>query len=556
MGVFVPVCIVQGGKSLYAFTVTRAYKERTNTKVYMLVKSNENPSHTLENLTWTPVSVISAQGFVEVQILGDSRGHNCAFDVDTGVFTLFYRDYSFLYNPTMTGIQYTPPGASGGNPQPPTNALVGSGTWRNVTFPPDYHWERIGHNRLTNYRDPQSNKTYLMHVVNNSTDIYVATLDPVTMTMKQGPSWTPSQMRDYHFSPQSINIISQNIYVMTQNVSLHDAVTLQQFPINGADPTSPPSQTTALNFNGTQTQCSGPTKAHILLNFRENPLMICEINPPTAISQVNGTELVILPGITAGGIDEWQTSVIEVVDMPPTVPYLIYQDMDNNIFTVALSGPYAGTKIFSKNMTVAEDYGDNAPPTVTNGSDGPISDWGSGLGKSGSKSSTGAIVGGVCAVVVVVIAVLGFMYYRRRRQLNNHQGIDKAKPNSSDSSSPTAAAAVTEPHLTQSWNQEPMQQVQPPPLQYLQDRLKVNARTKVKWEYRLQSVVVVSALAFVYCRRAYGNMKRVKDNDESNKILQPLNEQPKPLIPITKKPNTHHRSHFNKQRHNRRKHEN
>jgi hypothetical protein len=194
MGVFVPVCIVQGGTFLYAFAVTRAYKERTNSKVYMLVKSNENPSHTLEDLTWTPVSVISTEGYVEVKILGDSRGHNCAFDVDTGVFTLFYRDYFVEYRPVMAGIQYIPPGASGGNPQPPTNALLGSGTWRNVTFPPDYQWESIGRSRLTNYKDPQSNKTQLMHVINNSSDIYVATLDPVTMTMKQGPSWTPIEV--------------------------------------------------------------------------------------------------------------------------------------------------------------------------------------------------------------------------------------------------------------------------------------------------------------------------------------------------------------------------
>ncbi|KAI8355261.1 hypothetical protein B0O80DRAFT_448875 [Mortierella sp. GBAus27b] len=116
-------------------------------------------------------------------------------------------------------------------------------------------------------------------------------------------------------------------------------------------------------------------------------------------------------------------------------------------------------------MTVAEDYGDYPPPSF-DGSDGAIPGWGSGLGKGGSKSSTGAIVGGVCAVVVVVVAALGVLYHRRRRRQWNNQGIDRAKPNSPDSSLPTTTAAAGR-HSTQSWNQEPVQQDQPP-LQYLE----------------------------------------------------------------------------------------
>jgi hypothetical protein len=173
-------------------------------------------------------------------------------------------------------------------------------------------------------------------------------------------------------------------------------------------------------------------------------------------------ELTMLPGI-AGGIDQSSVSAIDIVDVPP-VPYLIYQDTKRGVFSVPLSGQFAGIKISAKkNMTVAEDYGDYPPP-----SDGAIPGWGSGLGKGESKSSTGAIVGGVCAVVVVVVAALGILYYRRRRQWNDHQGIDRAKPNSPDSSLPTTTAAVAAGrHSTQSWNQEPMQQDQPP-LQYLE----------------------------------------------------------------------------------------
>ncbi|KAI8355263.1 hypothetical protein B0O80DRAFT_486605 [Mortierella sp. GBAus27b] len=478
MGVFVPFCIIQGGKSLYAFTKTRAYTDKSYIMVYMLVKSNESPSHTLEDLTWTPVSVIQTSGYAELRSADELLDHNCAFDVDTGVFTLFHK--SVGGSSSAAGMQYFPPGTSGGNPSPPTNALLGSGTWRNVTFPPDYKWIMSSRSRLWNYKDPQSNKTQLMHVYNNRTDVYVATLDPVTMTMIQGPSWTSDQVPGWTptmakgFSPRSINANSHSFYILALNDTAWawDRPSLYQFPINSANLTSPSSETPTLRtLNGTTTQCSGLSGDYYLFNFRENPLMVCGRNSST-ITLVNGTgtEPTMLPGMTGTGVNEWYVGVFEVVDIPPAVPYLIYQDTKRNFFSVPLSGQSAGAKFYpKKNMTVTENYGDNLPPWITLAPDTPLSDWGSGRSKDdGSKSSTGAIVGGVCAVVVVVIAVFGFLYYRRRRQWNNHQGSDKAKSNSSDSSSPTAAAGATGPHLTQSWNQEPMQQVQPPPLQYLQ----------------------------------------------------------------------------------------
>ncbi|KAG0226412.1 hypothetical protein BGX31_007301 [Mortierella sp. GBA43] len=381
MGLFVPSCITQGGKSLYAFTTTSAYSDRTSTKVYMLVKSNENPSYTLEDLTWTPMSVIPTVGYTEIKYSEALRDHNCAFDVDTGVFTLFHQAYNgnFSY---PAGMQYIPSDASGGgSSQPSTNALFGSGTWRNVTFPPDYKWLASRPNRLFNYKDSQS-KTHLMHVYNNVTEVYVATLDPTTMIMNQGPAW------------------------------------------NTLDHTTTP------------------------------------------VTLLNGTELTMLTGII-GGAQGTKATVFEVVDVP-SIPYLIYQGQDkqHTFFSAALSGPSAGAKVYAKtNMTVAENYGDY-PSTVTNGPNGPLTDWGSGLG--GSKNSAGAIAGGVCAVVVVVIAVLGFLYYRRRRrqqQGNHRQGLVKATPNGFDSSLPTAPGAGA----AQSLDQKPMQQVQPlPPLQSLQ----------------------------------------------------------------------------------------
>jgi hypothetical protein len=157
--------------------------------VYMLVKSNENPSHTLNNLIWTPVSVISTMGYTEVDTSGPLLRYNCAFDVDTGVFTLFHMALNAEYTSSPAGMQYVPLGANDGNAKPPTNAYVGTGTWRNVTFPPDYQWPKAGPSRLFYYKDTQ-NKSHLMHVYHNSSNVYVAALDPVAMTMHQGPSWT------------------------------------------------------------------------------------------------------------------------------------------------------------------------------------------------------------------------------------------------------------------------------------------------------------------------------------------------------------------------------
>ncbi|KAG0226411.1 hypothetical protein BGX31_007300 [Mortierella sp. GBA43] len=441
MGVFVPLCVVRAGKSLYAFTKTRYYHDRTYTKVYMLAKSNENPSYTLDDLTWTAVSVIPSDGYIAfdpVPTFGNARNTKCAVDVDTGVFTVFNlaRRGPAVSDFVAVGMQYFPPGASGGNPQPPADTVFGTGIWRNITFPPDYHLTIISSSQLFNYKD-SSGKMQLMHVFNNRTDFYVATLDPVTMTMNQGASWTtniPGWAPTWvDFDPLYINVMSQSIYVLSRSYALLPTTTLYQFPLNSANPASPLSQPIARNYDGTLTGCEGYSDNFFLLNYRENPLLVCEKTRPTTITLINGAEIAMRTQITEGGFDGWLVNAIEVVDNPPAVPYVIYQDMNTRFFSVPISGQFAGVKFnATRNMTVMEDYGDGPPKTIPTGHNNGRSDSGS----DKSSSSTGAIAGGVCAAVVVIVAALGFLYYRRRRSsrrgLNNHQDIGKTEIESSD----------------------------------------------------------------------------------------------------------------------------
>lgn len=178
---------------MLAFARTLLYKDRTTSSpVYVLVKSNENPSHTLEDLAWSLVSVIQTAGYPEIEPHSPMDTYPCAVD-DTGVFSIFYFDLDASPTPrSPVGMQYYPSRNSGSS-QPAPNTLVGNGVWKNVTFPADYHWQTSAQTTLFNFKDPE-NKNHLVHAYLNTPrydNFYVSTLDSVTMTMNQGPTaWT------------------------------------------------------------------------------------------------------------------------------------------------------------------------------------------------------------------------------------------------------------------------------------------------------------------------------------------------------------------------------
>lgn len=176
MGFFIPACVTTDSVRFFAFGRTKYNGEGKD--IYLLVKSNDNPDYTLKNLTWIPVSAVPTAGLNALIETPTFNSYSCTID-DTGVFSIVGFD---LINIHTNGLQYQPSATDGSSAN-----LYGSGAWKNITMPKDYSWDYGYQSALFSFKDSLGKNT-LMHAFSNrfGTSVYVAALDPVSMTMIQG----------------------------------------------------------------------------------------------------------------------------------------------------------------------------------------------------------------------------------------------------------------------------------------------------------------------------------------------------------------------------------
>ncbi|KAK3807614.1 MAG: hypothetical protein J3Q66DRAFT_417510 [Benniella sp.] len=364
-----------------------------------------------------------------------ARNYDRPGNDDTGVFTVLFLD-AMDERLGPVGMQYQPLGISG-TPSSSFGTVLDDGIWRNVTFPLNYHWVWTATSTIFNYKDAQ-NKNHLMHAVRNRTDIWVSTLDSATMIMVQGAS--PWNFTIDGIFPSAMGSNGKSLFAMTD---FFGQGILYELQINNAS-TAPTVLAKAHNIGDTKNGCKaadnvfiGPLGAGIVLYCQDS------VDGTGLVATFNGTNSTLLPPLVGrlqglAGI----YSMSPVASSP--IPFVFLHDMWGT-YSIPLGGNLNGVWINGKNnVSVTEDFGDVAPALPTTGNHGPISDWGSKLGKPNGKKNAG-IIGGVCAVVVVVLAVLGFLLYRRKRQfqrISGGGGLEKHIP------APAPSSAAT-PQLTQ-----------------------------------------------------------------------------------------------------------
>ncbi|KAG0226946.1 hypothetical protein BGX31_007136 [Mortierella sp. GBA43] len=171
-------------------------------------------------------------------------------------------------------------------------------------------------------------------------------------------------------------------------------------------------------YNATDISTVNPLCKEFLLKANgDNVTIFNSQTVPAQTFTFGSTGFTRLPSVGAQMTSASGTFFATIANSSP-VPFMYFKDELKTVYSIPLSGPSAGLIIKAQSeISIKEPYGSN-PPSPSQ-STGPISTWGSDLGRSDNHGgNTGAIVGGVCAAVVVVIAALGFVFYRRKRQSN------------------------------------------------------------------------------------------------------------------------------------------
>ncbi|KAF9911398.1 hypothetical protein BX616_010604 [Lobosporangium transversale] len=178
-----PACVVTDGTSLYALAIGTSRTtppSSPNDAHYVLVKSNPNPSPDLSDISWTPVSVIRNEGLNDIETPDANPARACHIDETSKVFTVLssrsrtektWRTYD-----VARGIQYRP------------SANGGPGSWVNVTVSPvspDFEWGDLS----TELYKPKGSENLLFASADpHAGKIWIASMDPSTLIMKQNPT--------------------------------------------------------------------------------------------------------------------------------------------------------------------------------------------------------------------------------------------------------------------------------------------------------------------------------------------------------------------------------
>ncbi|KAF9937985.1 hypothetical protein BGZ65_000719 [Modicella reniformis] len=232
MGFFIPTCIATDGIRFFAFGLSISYADKKS--VYLLAKSNDYPSHTLVDLTWSLVSAVESAGYgslpISLEMSRDTCNYDCAVD-DTGVFSFLVKD-DFMGISTG-GLQYQPSGAI------ITPNRFGRGAWKNIVIPKDYLWNTGVQSALFNYKDSTTGGNTLMHVSKGEDmAIYAATLDLVSMTMVKGTTpWNSTLDKIRNIGP--ITYTNGSLYIYGTGY-LSNFIGLSTLPITRPGPGAVP----------------------------------------------------------------------------------------------------------------------------------------------------------------------------------------------------------------------------------------------------------------------------------------------------------------------------
>ncbi|KAI8355266.1 hypothetical protein B0O80DRAFT_448886 [Mortierella sp. GBAus27b] len=412
MGIFIPSCVISDGSRFYAFGRSRFYGE--GTEVFLLAKSNEHPSYNLRDMTWTVVSAVATSGYPGLPNFTNMDGYACAVDSDTGAFVVFSYDVpGFVVGVPSAGLEYQPSAA------PTGPSIFGGGAWKGIVLPKGYMWDDSGQSALFYHKDSAGTTTLMHAFTKPGSDMYVASLDRVSMTMIQGTApwkWTTTP----YYNEGAIAYRNNTLYLMAKYYDAPRFYGWAAFPLASSSTTPPTAPPTLYNNTVIRDSCADTFNDVYIKPLRDNDMVAAclNLNPPQ-IFVFNGTQYTKLPPTQDlpqnGNGPSTLIKSLEPMTGSDSVPYLFMHTI-TSIYSVALEGPFAGVLISGlTNITVDGQFGlPQAIPRATTSLPVPSS---TGPPQSGERKSEGGVIAGICVAAVVVIAALVFVFFRRVRRL-------------------------------------------------------------------------------------------------------------------------------------------
>ncbi|KAF9904403.1 hypothetical protein BX616_001315 [Lobosporangium transversale] len=477
MGLLRPKCLTTDNTRLYAFA--REMDLATEQYHYLLLKSNDNPSFDLKDLTWSIISVVPTTGlplFVSYPYFGD---FDCVVD-DQGVFSIIgkndydenFEDYPFNVN----AMQYVPSLTPGTN-----------GTWRNITTPTqeaDYLWNRAYKGTLFNYKDAQG-KNNLMHtyISSNESDVYVAALDTTSMTLKQGiGAWNITNGKYSHSSYASF--ANNNIYIYGEDFDKR-AKQLFAFPITSASPNAPGVLPRGFNATEVDNACGIYTSSFVMQALKDDLVIFCRRG--YRIHIFNGSGFTALPVINSDLEFEYMNAM---VPFPGATPYLFMYNRGGS-YSIPLNGSFVSSVLKGNNITIVENYGvkpltqPNETPIPTVGASNlPANAVTTQIPNTGTEQEhSNANKGMIAGIVICILAAMAFLLFRfRQHKRNAWRKRSKSAANAAAASTVAANGAGVEGYTSVSQGD-----YSPYPAQHHNEKALPEVKAKVAddiWEYK------------------------------------------------------------------------
>ncbi|KAI1320918.1 hypothetical protein EDD11_009241 [Mortierella claussenii] len=390
MSVLDPVCVASDGGRLFALAVAQL-----SPPLYVLIKSNNNPSPYLTDLSW---SLVSKTPLDKVNVLIGAASANdyvCAVD-DMGVFSILSRRGTSSSTSSEgaerpIGLQYLPAMATASSTE----------EWRDLQLSSGYKWDLSYGSQLFYFKDSAVGTNTLMHATAEGPNgVRMAVLDPKTKLLEQSANAWNLTLSTFA-EPEAVGVTNNNLFLFGSKGMAPGKGTMTSLQLQNATSTLPPlGSLTSANAEYVLTLCGSMSRIRVMPSG-PNLVVVCKISDSSYLNILvyNGQNFNIYSTNTTIPLQPHSMVIVGSTASPPN-PFIFLHD-ESNVYSVLLAE--------RKGQTITGGFRVNITDHLEQS-----------LGNSGNNGGSSAIVAAVVTVfvfvVVVALVLMRHFYLRKLRR--------------------------------------------------------------------------------------------------------------------------------------------